>query len=332
MMKRATKFTISPSWKVLLSDMHLDIAEVLAHAKLPADLFSRAQASVTSEEYFRFCHGLEQAAGEREFPLLLAKHLSVESFDAPFFAAICSPDLNTALARIQQYKPLVGPMHMQIDNNQYATTLTISCYGYTGELPKCLSLSEVVFFTQLARLASRCEIKPLAVILPHLPQNIAQYQDYFGCKMSCGKEVQITFSSQDATRPFITSNAPMWEFFEANLNQKLIDLDTQASTIERVKAVLLESLPAGNVTIDFVAQKLAMTKRTLQRKLTVEAETFQSVLQQVRAELADHYLQKSHMSLSEISFLLGFREANSFIRAFTSWRGISPGNFRTQYQ
>ena len=64
-----------------------------------------------------------------------------------------------------------------------------------------------------------------------------------------------------------------------------------------------------------------MSKRTLQRKLTSEAESFQSVLQSVRAELADHYLESSKMSLGEIAFLIGFRESNSFIRAYSTWKG-----------
>lgn len=79
-----------------------------------------------------------------------------------------------------------------------------------------------------------------------------------------------------------------------------------------------------------MADKLAISKRTLQRKLTEEAETFQSVLMAMREELAKHYLQKSDMPLGEISYLLGFKEPNSFIRAFSSWKGISPSVYRNQ--
>ena len=88
----------------------------------------------------------------------------------------------------------------------------------------------------------------------------------------------------------------MWAFFEDKFNQKLINLDSGANTVARVRATLLESLPGGESSIEFVANKLAMSKRTLQRKLTSEAETYQSVLQSVRMELADHFLERSEMS------------------------------------
>ncbi|WP_420589487.1 AraC family transcriptional regulator ligand-binding domain-containing protein [Bacterioplanoides sp.] len=329
-MKRASKFVVSPGWKVLLNDMQIDLQEALAHARLPADLFHREQSFLTPVEYFSLWQGIEYAAGDRPLAMLLAENMSVESFDAPIFAAICSPDLNTALTRISQYKPLIGPMIMDIRQDIQRTELRIRCYGYQGNLPEALALTELVFFTQLGRLATRQQIIPEKVILPELPADIEIYQQYFGCPLSQGDEVAVFFAASDASRPFMTSNAAMWDFFEAGLNQKLADLNHNANTTERVKAVLMEALPAGQSSAEYVAERLAMSKRTLQRKLTSEAETFQSVLQAVRAELADHYLQKSNIPLAEISFLLGFQEANSFIRAFTGWKGVSPGSYREQ--
>ena len=113
-MKRAARFTLSPTWKVLLKDMAIDASEVLIRAELPEDLFSRENATLTPAQYFALWHGIEQCAGNESVPLLLAEHLSVESFDAPLFAAICSKNLTAAVKRIQQYKPLIGPMELKI--------------------------------------------------------------------------------------------------------------------------------------------------------------------------------------------------------------------------
>jgi AraC-like DNA-binding protein len=330
--KRAKKFAVSPSWKLLLSDMQVDVAAVLRYAKLPADLFSLENASLSPAEYFQFWAAVEQVAGEQEVALLLAQHLSVESFDPPIFACICSPDLNTALKRISHYKPLIGPMILDVAVTSKDTRLTIHCYGYEEHIPRSLGMCELVFFTQLSRIATRSNIQPLAVELPDLPNRLESYLDYFGCGVAQGNDVSIRFSAEDSKRPFLTSNAAMWGFFESQLNQKLADLDSTATTVERVRAVLLEALPSGYGSIESVANRLAMSKRTLQRKLTNEAESFQSVLQSVRAELADHYLESSNMSLGEIAFLIGFRESNSFIRAYSTWKGVSPGYYREQRQ
>lgn len=326
-MKRANKFTISPLWKLLLNDMGIDMALALNYAMLPVDLCDH-QSTVSAEEYFRLWQGIEKASGKLEMPLLLAEHLSVEAFDPPIFASICSDDLNSALNRLSHYKPLIGPMILDVKVTAETTRAIISCYGHQGELPSALTLAELTFFTQLARIATRHHIVPKRIELPQLPSDIAAYEQYFGCKLTQNSQVAISFSSQDATRPFLTANSAMWSFFEAKLNQNLAELSASATTGERVKAVLFEALPSGKHDIISVADKLAMSKRSLQRKLTAENLSFKTILQQVRAELADHYLLKSQLSLAEISFLLGFVESNSFIRAYHNWKGQSPGSFR----
>lgn len=329
-MKHASKFTFSKNWLVLLNDMQIDQGDVLTFAKLPADLFKQPEVILTPEEYFRLWQGIEDAAGDKEIGLLLAERLSVEAFDPAIFACICSPDLNTALNRLRHYKPLIGPLILNVQISDTETHLEIECYGYEGTIPRSLGITELVFFTQLARLATRKRIVPLSLQLPEIPNNITAYTEYFGCAPRVGSRIEISFDAVDATRPFLTSNVSMWTFFEGQLNQRLKDLDASASTVERVRAVLLEALPVGESSMEQIAAKLAMSKRTLQRRLTEEAETYQSVLQQTRSELADHYLQKSGLSLGEISFMLGFQEPNSFIRAYSSWKGVSPGQMRQQ--
>lgn len=327
-MKRANKFSISKSWLILLRDIKIDPVDVLAYSQLPADLFNQPEIVLTPAEYFKLWEGIEAAAGGEDVALLLAEHLNVESFDPAIFACICSPDLNTALKRLQQYKPLIGPMILDVAISATDTRLSIECYGYEGELPTALCMTELIFFTQLSRLATRNSIAPLAVQLPVLPRNLQRYTDYFGCDVAVSDAVAVIFSAADAAMPFMTSNIAMWEFFEDKLNQRLQHLDVSASTVDRVRAALIENLAAGEVSMEQIAKKLAMSKRTLQRRLTEEAETFQSVLRSVRTELADHYLNRSPLSLSEISFLLGFEEPNSFIRAYKTWTGMSPGQYR----
>ncbi|MGH1379025.1 MAG: AraC family transcriptional regulator ligand-binding domain-containing protein [Alphaproteobacteria bacterium] len=331
-MKHAKKFAVSPSWAIFLQQINVDPEVALLHAQLPLDLFHRDNASLSPQEYFQLWHGIEKSVGDNDLPLMIADHLSLECFDVPLFACICSPNLNIAAQRLSQYKPLIGPMVLDVNITDTTTQITMSCYGYDRPIPKTVGLTELVFFTQLTRLATREQINPIALYLPHLPANQATYEDYFGCDLQQNNEVKISFSAQDAMRPFITSNSTMWEFFEEDLKKRLSALDSQASTAQRLKALLLEALPSGDYSTDTMSQKLAMSKRTLQRKLSEENESFKNILQIVREELAEYYLEKSNISLSEISFLLGYREPNSFIRAYSTWKGVSPGQRRDMLQ
>ena len=331
-MKQATRFSVQMSWKLLILDMGYNLADVLTLARLPGDLFARKEASLSPSEYFNLWRGLEQAAGADELPLKLGQVLSVEAFDPALFACLCSPDLNTALQRLAQYKRLVGPLMMDVDITPQRTLVTLSCYGNTEPIPRSLSTSELVFFTQLARLATRQRIVPMTAFTPELPSDGVPYDAFFGCPLKQSDAIQIAFTAQDAARPFLTENSAMWEAFEPGLQKRLASLDDQANMTDRVKGVLLEMLPAGVSSIDAVAQRLAVSKRSLQRHLGDESVSFQDVLSQVRQALAQHYLINSTISPGEISWLLGFQESNSFIRAFRSWTGTTPGAYRVGYE
>lgn len=316
------------SWKLLILDMGYSPADVLSLARLPGDLFARQGSSLSPAEYFALWRGLEQAAGDEELALKLAQVMSVEAFDPALFACLCSPDLNTALQRLAQYKRLIGPLNMAVDIQSDRTLVTLACYGHTEPIPRSLGVSELVFFTQLARLATRERIEPLTASSPDLPVNLSAYKAYLGCALAASEQIQIGFSAHDAKRPFLTENMAMWAAFEPGLNTRLSALDAQASMVDRVRAVLLETLPVGSSTLDAVAQRLALSKRSLQRQLAHESLGYQEVLNQVRQELALHYLSRTDISPGEISWLLGFQESNSFIRAFRGWTGSTPAAYR----
>jgi len=315
----------------MISDMGLNPAHVLALAGLPADLFSRKDATLSPGDYFKLWIGLEGAAGAEELPLLFGQTISVEAFDPPIFASLCSPNLNKALQRLAQYKPLIGPMVMVVDIGKMQTSVTLECYGYTDHIPRSLGATELVFFTQLARLATRKHIVPSLLEIPQVPENTKPYEDYFGNSIRSGKAVCIGFSANDASLPFLTEDAAMWNFFEIQLKQRLSDLEYEANTTQRVKSALLEMLPIGQSTIEKAACRMGMSKRTLQRKLNQESSSYKKVLNSTRKALAEHYLARSMISLPEISFLLGYQDSNSFLRAFKSWNGITPSEYRNKH-
>lgn len=326
-MKQAKFFHLQPNIKLLLEGLGIDSSGALRQARLPEDLFDQSEIKLDTGAYFRLWHGLEASSSGRELPLELGSALTPEFFSPPLFASLCSPNMNVALSRLSAYKRLIGPMHLQLDIGSI-TKVRLNLYHSSQPLPRCLGTTEVVFLTHLIRLATRSNITPRYVRLKHLPDNMARYSDYFGTSPVVAEHFEIAFDARDATRPFLTENTEMWKCFEPSLNVRLKDLDKHASTTERVKSVLLELLPSGESRVEQVAKRLAMSARTLQRRLSQEEYSYQTVLNMTREELAQHYLSNSSLSQAEISFLLGFQDSNSFIRAYHQWTGSSPGQYR----
>jgi AraC-like DNA-binding protein len=81
-------------------------------------------------------------------------------------------------------------------------------------------------------------------------------------------------------------------------------------------------------TMGSVAAALAMSPRTLQRRLTGERTTYRRLLADVREDLARQHLAETRLSIAEIAFLLGFADVTSFHRAFKRWTGLTPRAYR----
>ncbi|HEX4420058.1 MAG TPA: AraC family transcriptional regulator ligand-binding domain-containing protein [Kofleriaceae bacterium] len=331
-MAKIRPYAILPGWRLLLRDAGINPDRVLRRAGLQADLFAGDRALLESEEYFRLFRGIEEESDESAVALRLGAALSADVFDPPFFAAFCSPNLNTALDRVARYKPLIGPMVLDLAVGRTKTAMTIHWPASTEPVPTVLIETELVFFVQLARIGTRARIRPLEVESPHLPTPAAVFTRYFGVPVKQGKITRLVFSAEDAAAPFLTANEKMWKVFEPDLRRRLSDLDRTASAADRVRAALLEMLPGGAPNMADVAKKLGTSARTLQRRLHGEQASYQAVLHRTRCELASHYLNNTELPSAEIAYLLGYEDPNCFFRAFRGWTGINPSLARKTHK
>jgi AraC-like DNA-binding protein len=98
--------------------------------------------------------------------------------------------------------------------------------------------------------------------------------------------------------------------------------------VNRVKAAIIDGLASAGVTEMSVADALHMTARNLHRKLHKENTSFKFMLNEVRQELAEQYIKDRSITLTEMSFMLGFSEVSSFSRAYKNWTGRPPSAAR----
>ena len=315
-------FTIDLGWTGLLSGVGLRSADVLRLADLPEDMFTRERPSLPAERFFRLFQVLADALQTDAPGLALGLAVQPEVFSPPLFAAFCSPDLVSAATRLSQYKPLVGPIRLDVHDMTGGLELTLA--GTDGIVfPPEYVAAELVFLVQLARLATRSEIRPIAVEMVSPPSSPA-YPRFFGHRLREGPFDRVVFSRADARRPFLSANPALFRVFDDDLRARLDEQEAGASVAVRLHAALMEAMPAGQAGIDTVARRLGMSARTLQRRLGAEGTSFQAELRSLRERLARSYLTGTAYSIAEIAFLLGYEDPNSFFRAFHDWTGATP--------
>lgn len=325
-------YALEAGWKGLLAELGLRHEHVLRRAGLPEDLLNRANARVPAEQFLRFSLAIEEEIGDPAFPVKLVEHMKPEWFSPPLFAALCSPNLAVASERLARFKPLVAPLDMDVDRSGGGLTITYRWVQTAVRPPQSLVGSEALFIVKLARIGTRHEVRPVRVAMPELPEARTAFEMFLGVRLTVGPELQVSFQASDASRPFLTDNHGMWNIFEPELRRRLSDLEGSASFEDRTRAVLLEALPSGVASVEVVARRLAVSPRTLQRRLGEEGTTFKKVVRKTRESLARHYLGQTVLTSAEIAYLLGYDEPTSFFRAFHDWTGTTPETLRTELQ
>src|SRR5262249_14639188 len=83
-------------------------------------------------------------------------------------------------------------------------------------------------------------------------------------------------------------------------------------------------LPHGEAQLPAVAQMLGLSSRTLARRLTAEGLSFSEILDQLRSDLAAHYLGDAALSISQIAWLVGYQGVSAFSHGCKRWTGMNP--------
>lgn len=325
---RTHGYSLGPGWKGIFAQLGVPPDDVLRRVGLPEDLLNHDQPRVRAEQFFTFSAALEESVDDAEFPLLLLEAMSPEYFSPPLFAALCSPNLETAADRLSRFKPLIAPIDLTVMRDVSGLRLEFRWHRAGVRVPAWLSGMEVLFIVKLARIGTRHDVRPTRIQVPEMPPSAGSYEEWLGVRMEAGSSLSVSFGEEDATRPFLSANGSMWEIFEPELRRRLADLEGSATIEERTRAILLEALPSGQVTLDAVARRLATSSRSLQRKLRDEGTSFKEVVRGTRERLADDYLAHTQLSTTEIAYLLGFENTTSFFRAFHSWTGSTPDAVR----
>ena len=129
--------------------------------------------------------------------------------------------------------------------------------------------------------------------------------------------------------PLITGNRATHAQLEAVLLRDAPDNAQAKPVTHRVRERLLEGLRKGVMPdSEALAEALAMSSRTLSRRLQDEGQPLSQLMAQVRIERAEHLLREGRLPLQAIAQATGFADASSFTRAFKRATGQTPAEHR----
>ncbi|MCB2072114.1 MAG: AraC family transcriptional regulator ligand-binding domain-containing protein [Novosphingobium sp.] len=159
------------------------------------------------------------------------------------------------------------------------------------------------------------------------PSDMPELERLLGCKVT-GRNPRnsVAFPVHALDQPVPSANRLLFRLLGGYLER--VRAAHSQSTIDRVESYIRGSLASGNCSIDRCADKIGISVRTLQARLSSEGVKFSELVENQRATLAKAHLSQRNLSLDEIADRLGYGEQTSFGRAFKRWTGMTPQQFR----
>ncbi len=186
------------------------------------------------------------------------------------------------------------------------------------------------FLAVIAGVNSNGSVKPYRINLTHnKPKLFIEYEEVFGVIPYFNQlQNEMIFRERDLLIPMKAFNPETFGLLQSHMENQLRKMSSEESVADRVKTVLLSTIQYQFPDMETVASKLCLSPRTLQRYLSHENTSFKNILQETKFELARQLLKQNHLTISEVSFTLGYSELGNFSRSFKKVTGKSPQEYR----
>lgn len=322
-------FRVSGSTFQKLEDLGVRATAVLRKAGLPQEYAGQSRVLLNTEELFALWRAIGEVSANPAIGLQLGTENKTERFHPIGLAALSSENLGAAIDQMARYKQLTCPEEIVQEKDGEEWSIQFRWLLADEVEPPVLVDCCFAWVLSTARHGTGTRLSPLRVELVQPRSHMKIVERHFGCPAVCGAPRNaIVFRVPDAERPFVTRNAELLGMLAPQFEEELKQQNDDEHFVERVRIAVQQKLTGRRPTIEDIADALHVSSRTLQRRLQDGGYSFQKVLEEARHQLARHYLNNSVLELNEAAYLLGYNDANSFVRAFRTWEGVPPARWR----
>jgi len=308
--------------KGLFRDIDLNIAEYEANA------FKRVPVGKSVQ----FFDKAIELSGDPCFGLTVADYLNPAAYQQFGVGLLYSNTVRDFLNRFSRYFSFMTTLY-EVEFKDEFNNAQLLLKPVTDIPPKCRQFDIDVFtagIMKFLRTAYRPDYAPIEVYIGWCPpeNQRGRYETLFGCPVIFGANLTgLKFDYFDLESPFPASNIQL----AREQDKVVVDFLARAAKVElkhQVYSKLIEMLPSGKCTRDYIAETLNMSSGSLHSKLKKEGTNFHELLAETRKGLAQEYVRDVRISLTEIAYMLGYTNSSNFSRAFKNWTGSTPNAYR----
>lgn len=288
-------------------------------------------ARITASQLAAAWAELARITGDQHVSLSVAKGTEVGTYGVVEYLCRSAPSLGDALREWVRYLNLLNEaVGMALVEEGDQAWIRIERESVTPA-PASHELCFALLSAQACALCQRGFVVSEVRFTHRAPGAVEPFERWFRAPVVFeSARTELGFAQALLAEPLVSADPNLAALLRGFADQHDARIEGQAgqTTLEaEVRRLVAAGLRAGGGAVTDVAASLGVSPRSLQRRLREEGTSFSRVREDVQRTLAERYLRQP-LSLTEISFLLGFSEPSAFHRAFRRWTGRTPVEHR----
>ncbi|MBK9925206.1 MAG: AraC family transcriptional regulator [Anaerolineales bacterium] len=264
------------------------------------------------------------------FGLHMGEFAEVGSWSILGYMMMNCKNLGEVFEKSERYSRIIGNF-IETRTEQKLNKIKVIFFTppHTPEMTRHCFDASLSSSVRMMRSLTSADINPLEVTFTCAePASRSEYERFFQCPILFGqKENSFTLDASLVNTPIPMANPGLLEYFEKYAESFLAELDRKNEHTRAVTKIILSQLDDEELSINKVAKEMAVSVRTLQKRLDEEGVAFSDLYKDIRKRLAQKYLRENY-TVEQITYLLGFSEPSVFRKAFKKWSGVTPREYR----
>jgi AraC-like DNA-binding protein len=307
---------------------------LLHRAGLSEVELDNSRRRVTAAAQGEFLEYAAQALNDAAFGLHLAEQANPREAGLVFYVVSAARNLGEALSLFARYCRIVNEsVRLKLAPGPDGMIVEANFFGVSRHrIRQNVEFQFAVVIKALREIAG-LRVCPIQVACAHRrTTDMKEFERFYGCPVEFGAMFdQLAFANETLALPLITGDPHLLETLRPFCEEAARARNTVVGSMRAaVENEVQRLLPHGHAQAESVAKALAVSSRTLSRRLSEEGTTFAEVVEHLRRSLAAQYLNESGFTLAQIGWLLGYEGPTSFNHAFKRWTCRSPSVARNE--
>jgi AraC-like DNA-binding protein len=314
-----------------LRGLDIDPAPLLSKAKIPSSALTQQNYHLSAEQELSFTQQAVELLDQPALGLKMGSAYHLPAYGILGMAIMTSDNLVNAAKTLFNYIVMTWTyMHWSLSEDNGVAIINLKplrelggCNQYMVD--RGLIASYLIFKEGLGQELPLLEVN----VMQKKPIHSERYSELFNCKINFDcQSNNYKFDAKYLYTQFLQADQNANAIYSVNCEKTCKLLQEVVSFTDLIRYHILESENYQN-SLDTIADKMFLTPRTIQRKLSKEGSSFKKILEEARCSLAVDFLQTTPITIEDIASKLGYNDASAFSHAFKRWTGKSPRDYRS---